>query len=412
MLASTQSPLYFHTNPDVISAIFKSSNTRDPQILDIGDSVFKGKGLVFLNGEKWKEHRHLLSPVFQSTNLKNLWWILVDAAVSLSNRFESLIEKSGNITMDIYPEFKHLTFDTIGLAAFGMNFNTINGTKSEITLAIDGLFSLLEKRVPFSQFPYWKVIPESEEVKKWRSDLMSKAKEVVLHKQTKQKTDLNAKPDLLDMMLENKINLSVEDIIQESMTFMIAGTETTATTLAFFFACISMHLDIQDRIFQEIQEKIGFSEPTFENVKTLTFTEMCIKETLRIYPVVSSILGRYLEKDTSVNNMTFKKNTNHLFISILLYHNPKYFPNPMKFDPDRWQTESVKNLPQHVYTPFGGGLRVCIGKSMAMNEMLITIAILLQKFRFTAVNPEWPISTYISFTLQPSKPIKVSIERR
>jgi len=306
-----------------------------------------------------------------------------------------------------------LTFDTIGLAAFGIKFDTINGVSSPITSAIDGLFSCLNYRMIFGNLSYWKILPDSAELKKCRSVVVSQAREVIKHKQSTLKTNTYEKPDLLDMMLDpqNKVDLSVEDIVQEAIIFMVAGTETTATTLSFFFGCISQNLDIQDKIVAEIDQKIGRSEPTFENVKTLIYTEMCLKEAMRIYPV-AFINGRQFDHNTVINGIPMKKDTKHLFLSIQMNHNPKYFTNPMKFDPDRWQTIEVKNLPQHVYSPFGGGLRVCVGKTLAWNEMLVTIVILLQKFRFTAINPEWPISYHPSFTLQPSKPISVAIEKR
>jgi len=264
---------------------------------------------------------------------------------------------------------------------------------------------------PFLIGKYFLILQSS---KKYRNVVVSQAREVIKHKQSTLKTNqYNEKPDLLDMMLnpQNKVDLSVEDIQNESMIFMIAGTETTATTLAFFFGCISQHLDIQDKIAKEIDEKIGNAAPTFENLKTLTFTELCIKEAMRIYPI-SFIQGRYLHQDLVVNGIPFPKESKHLTLSFQLHRDPKYFPNPLKFDPDRWQSEAIKTLPQHVYSPFGGGLRICPGKTLAWNEMLVIIVILLQKFRFTAINPEWPIQYKPSFTLQPTKPLSVVIEKR
>ncbi|XP_019060962.1 cytochrome P450 4A6 isoform X2 [Fukomys damarensis] len=189
--------------------------------------------------------------------------------------------------------------------------------------------------------------------------------------------------DFLDILLfaktENGSSLSDHDLRAEVDTFMFEGHDTTASGISWIFYALAMHPKHQQRCREEVQSLLGDgSSITWEHLDQMPHTTMCIKEALRLYPPVPSVV-RELSKPITFPDGHFLPKGFVITLSIYaLHHNPKVWPNPEVFDPSRFAPDSPRH--SHSFLPFSGGPRNCIGKQFAMNELKLAVALTLLRF--------------------------------
>ncbi len=206
--------------------------------------------------------------------------------------------------------------------------------------------------------------------------------------------------DLLSMLLqarhEDGSGMSDQQLRDELTTLMVAGMDTTALALSWAFYLLSQNSESVLPLHEELKRVLGGRAPVFADLPQLGYTEMVVKETMRLYPAVW-IIGREALQDCKIGDRNIKAGTS-LFMSQWLKHrDPRYFKDAEKFQPERWRDEEIKQLPKYAYFPFGGGPRICIGNSFAMMEAVLALATISQKFQLTAslgyrVKP-WPAIT-------------------
>lgn len=223
-----------------------------------------------------------------------------------------------------------------------------------------------------------------EEVIKKRKDEFAKK-----GKMTGEREDgVKIRSALLDMLLEanqNGGNLSDEDIRDEVNTFMFEGHDTSATATCFTLYAIAQNPQIQDKVYDELCEILGKdpkTEVTMSHINDLKYMDIVVKEALRMYQPVP-LVERNIDEDWVIDGITVPKNTT---VAIFLYgmsHDPAVFPNPEKFDPDRFLPENMNSRHNYAYIPFSAGPRNCIGQRYAMYELKACVAKFLLKFRIT-----------------------------
>jgi cytochrome P450 len=168
------------------------------------------------------------------------------------------------------------------------------------------------------------------------------------------------------------------------VTLFIAGHETTAVTLTWAWHHLSQHPEVESKLHEELAQVLGERAPTVHDLSRLPYTEQIIKETIRIYPPVP-LIPRTVMADTVVGGYRFVKNAGVLLASYAAHRNERYFPEPERFVPERWDNDFEKNIPKYAYFPFGGGPRICIGNQFAMMEARLILATIAQQYRLAAV---------------------------
>jgi cytochrome P450 len=190
--------------------------------------------------------------------------------------------------------------------------------------------------------------------------------------------------DLLGTLLaaqdEDGANMSDRQLRDEAVTLFLAGHETTALLLAHTLYLLSKHPAIERRLLAEIDEVLGGRRPTAADVKTLPYTDRVLKEVMRLYPPAWTT-GREAAESFELRGYTIPQGAQILLSQWVVHRDPRWFPNPEGFDPDRWEPERAAGLPKFAYFPFGGGPRVCIGNHFAMTEATLILAMVLQRFR-------------------------------
>nr|XP_024216018.1 cytochrome P450 6a2-like [Halyomorpha halys] len=187
------------------------------------------------------------------------------------------------------------------------------------------------------------------------------------------------KNEMHDESTKENIELTDNLLAAQSFVFFLAGFETTSTALYFTLYMLAKHKDIQDRARKEVQEvKAKYGQLTFDSLKELKFLNNCISEAMRLYPPLG-VLNRECTKDYTLPDGTFiEKGMNILIPTYSLHRDPKYFPEPTKFKPDRFENPPVNGT----YLPFGDGPRICIGKRFAEAVVTTILARSLDKYEF------------------------------
>jgi cytochrome P450 len=194
------------------------------------------------------------------------------------------------------------------------------------------------------------------------------------------------------------------------MTFLLAGHETTALALSWTWHLLGRNLEAEQKLHAELDLVLDGRTPQFSDLPKLPYTEYAIKESMRLYPPAWSV-ARTVVSGFELHGYRIPAGANVVMSQWIMHRDPRYFPDPEKFDPDRWLPERSQKLPRFAYFPFGGGPRQCIGASFAMMEATLLLATIAQQFRFR-VGPEHAIVPVPSFTLRPKHGMQMKLAAR
>jgi cytochrome P450 len=220
--------------------------------------------------------------------------------------------------------------------------------------------------------------------------------------------------DLLSMLIsardEDGSRMSDKQLRDEVLTFLLAGHETTALALTWTWYLLSQHAEVEQRLHEELDRVLGERAPEFYDLQRLPYTERVIKESMRLYPPAWS-LARTVISDFELRGYRIPAGANVVMSQWIMHRHPAYFPEPEKFDPERWAPDVAQKLPRFAYFPFGGGPRQCIGAAFAMMEATLLLATIAQRFRLRLAADHRVMATP-SFTLRPKYGMRMIVESR
>jgi cytochrome P450 len=220
--------------------------------------------------------------------------------------------------------------------------------------------------------------------------------------------------DLLSMLVdakdENGIAMSDQQIRDEAITLFLAGHETTAIALSWTMYLLSQHPEAEAKLHAELDAVLQGRPPAPEDAKRLEFTERVLLESMRLYPPAYGF-GREAVEDCEIAGYRIPAGaTIHMF-PWLVHRDARWYPDPERFDPDRWKGDAAKSLPAFAYLPFGGGPRRCIGNAFAMMEGVLLVAAIARRFTLRMV-PGHPVEPFASITLRPKYGMKMTLRQR
>lgn len=365
----------------------KSNTTKSLMRPAIGHSMFLAEGA------EWRWQRRAAAPVFTHRNISNLAPLMSLAAERAVQRFEG----AGKRAVDAYDEMITTTFEVISDVTFsGGSFD-----RDEVHQAIEqyineaGRVSIMD----ILGFPDWIPRPERVAGRRKLRDMHGLANSVIEERQNRGSEGV---PDLLDLLLEGedpetKQRMSLDQLRDNLMTFIVAGHETTALTLSWAIYLMARYPEHQKRARQEAQTVLNGRIAGADDVPNLPFIRQVIDETLRLYPAAAIISRTAMAPDTLCGREVRPKDS--VIIPIYALHRSHVlWDNPDAFDPSRF--ENPKSVKRYSYLPFGDGPRICIGASFALQEAVIILASLLSRFEFEMVAGKEPELEMI-FTLRP-----------
>ncbi|KAL9658055.1 hypothetical protein ABK040_012293 [Willaertia magna] len=379
--------------------------------------------------------RHLVEPAFSPDSLG------VVASSTNDTCIKDMIPlmKKNNLRRDVMNDFANLTLDVIGKAGFGYSFNSFKEllTKEEV----EGSLSYKTQQV-FKYFLVYGFLPSTWLRKKVNigfygilhdaADTFKKnIKEIIESRESEisKSTEEIESNDILSLLLkarrkskeeDKKSTLSDAELIANAFVLIVAGHETTARTLGFCCYLLAINPHIMQKLqnfvdeFVQINQKDTFDYEDFKNGK-LEYIRAVFKETLRLYPVAPCIV-RELAKSIQWKGQTIPKGATCIYAWVLSHKDPKYWEDPEEFKPERFLDDNgrvynpVKN--PFVYSPFGVGNRICIGKSFAEVEAIIALAQIARNFNLKLSNSNYKMKPLVSLTLYPEETLLIDFEQR
>nr|QFR37026.1 cytochrome P450 6NQ1 [Forficula auricularia] len=374
-----------------------------------------GRNLFFIKGKYWKAIRVTLTPTFTSKRMRDMFPLVNKCATDLIGCLKN--EKAGTVT-----EFKELiarcTTDIISLCAFGINSGCLSNENSDFRKHGKTLFDnygISRTLKTYSSFfaPHFiteRVLKSDFFDIKTTNFLRSAFNEAL----ESRKKHGNRRNDLIDVLsgLKEKgsisyssvdkedhsvLELNEKDLLAQAAVYFAGGFETSTTTISFALHELSRSLEIQQKLREEIEEKIKeFGSLSAESLAEMTYLDQVVNETLRKYPPLP-FLDREVNRDYKIpdTNIVLEKGT-PLYVSLEgLHYDPEYFPNPDVFDPERFSEKMKNSRPAFAYLPFGEGPRNCIGSRFGL---MVTKCILAN------------IVSSVELSPNPSKPL-VPLER-
>ncbi|XP_069487647.1 cytochrome P450 4V2-like isoform X2 [Ambystoma mexicanum] len=391
-----------------------------------------GTGLLTSTGEKWRSRRKMLTPSFHFAILEEFLGVMNEQSKILVNKLEQHVDKEAfNCFMDV----TLCALDIISETVMGKKIHAQSNSDSEYVKSIYRMSDLIHQRQrmpwlwPDALFSISKAGREHSRHLKILHDftdmvIEERAREMKNggNKNDTSQTDLNSESPkkrlaFLDLLLkvadEDGEQLSYLDIREEVDTFMFEGHDTTAAALNWTLYVIGSHPEAQRNVHKELDNVFGGSDRhvTMDDLKNLKYLAAVIKESLRLCPSVP-LFGRTIMEDCQIGGYDVPKGVTALIIPSALHRDPKYFPDPEEFQPERFFSENSKGRSPYAYIPFSAGPRNCIGQRFALMEEKVVLSTILRHFwvRTNQKREElWPVAELI---LRPRDGIWIQLKKR
>ncbi|XP_026197217.1 cholesterol 24-hydroxylase isoform X3 [Anabas testudineus] len=375
---------------------------------------FLGEGLVTATDhEKWYKQRRIMDPAFSSLYLRGLMGTFNEMAEKLMVKFGENADKKTEVNM--LSLVNCVTLDVIAKVAFGVDLDLLNNTSpfpKAIEQCLKGMVHYL-RDIFFEYNP--KNRPFINEVREACHLLRSTGAKLIQERKTAMQNGDDVPKDILTQIIKSageEESMTQEDeefMLDNFVTFFIAGQETTANLLAFCIMELARHPEILEKVRKEVDDVIGMKqEISYDDLGQLTYLSQVLKETLRIYPTAPGT-SRYAQEDLVVDGLNIPGGVICFFSSYVTGRLEQFFKDPLTFDPDRFHPDAPK--PYYCYYPFALGPRSCLGQNFAQMEAKVVMAKLLQRFEFTLV-PGQTFDILDNGTLRPKSGVVCTVRYR
>ena len=367
---------------------------RDLQLM-----TMLGSGLVTSEGPFWFRQRKTAAPAFNHDRLREYGNQITALSAEM---IESWM--SGQV-IDIHHEFTVITLRAIMTALFGTSLGDkeskfLKATEAQMKGYVQlrfGLDRFLPPSIPTR--PRAMFAQATAEIDKVVYDIIEQ------HRQGIKESDFISL--MMQATNEEGEHLSEKQLRDEVTTMILAGHETSSNALAWTVYLLSQNKECDTLLAEELANQLNGRRPTFEDLKSLPYTNAVIKESMRLMPPVWGV-SRQATDDFELDGYLIPKDSILMLPQWVVHRDKANFKEPLKFKPERWLNGETDNLHKFAYFPFGGGPRVCIGNAFSQMEIAIILADCRSKFQMEVLDPE-TVKPRPSVTLGPAKPIRVKL---
>lgn len=393
---------FFLNHPDLIKEVLVTNSQNFMKGLALQRAKrLLGTGLLTSEGDFHRRQRRLALPAFHKSRVASYATVMTDYAAQMRERW-----RDGQ-TLDFAEEMMSLTLAIVGKTLFDADVvSDSRDVGQAMNVAMD-LFNTIT--VPFFNLLQRLPLPQ---VRRF-DNAKAKLDAIIYRLIEERRASGKDRGDLLSMLLlaqdeeGDGAGMTDEQLRDEAMTIFLAGHETTANALIWTWYLLSQNPDAETKLHAEIDEVLGARLPTFDDVARLRYTEMVLAESMRLYPPAWAI-GRMSLGNCEIGGYLVPKGSLVLMSQFVMHRDERYFPDPLRFEPERWTEAARSRRPQFSYFPFGGGPRRCIGESFAWMEGLLLVATLAQQWQMRLA-PGQVVAVRPVITLRPKYGMKMRV---
>ncbi|MFI1616592.1 cytochrome P450 [Streptomyces lydicus] len=365
-----------------------------------------GNGLLTSQDADYLRQRRLVQPLFTKRRVDGYASAVTAEAGTLADRWHTARDH----TVDLVPEMNRLALRTVSRILFGVDAEQAVAAIHRC-LPVINAYVVQRAYVPVKLPRHWPT-PANLRARAATDELNAVCDSVIAERRAAG-TDVAEGDDLLSLLSaagnDEDGSLDATEIREQVLIFLLAGHETTATSLAFTLHLLARHPDEQAAVRAEIDRVLAGRTPTAADLDRLPYLTQALKEAMRLYPAAPVVSRRAVEA-TEIGGYRIPAGADVVVSPWVTHRNPALWPDPERFDPGRFAPEREAERHRYAWFPFGGGPRACIGQHFSMLESVLALAVLLRAYELEAVDEDVPVAAGI--TLQATGPARVRLRPR
>lgn len=395
---------YIVSAPDIMHEVLvdKAEFFHKGSLLRDAFRPFLGNGLLISEGDFWKRQRKLAQPAFHMKRIDAYGQAMVTYTERMLDGWKD------NQTIWLDRQMMKLTLQIIARTMFDAD---VSSEAEHVGVLLTDILEATNDRInAVFHPPEWIPTPQRMRVKRSVAELDAILQRFI----NERRASREDKGDLLSMLLlaqdDDGSGMTDKQLRDELMTIFLAGHETTAMALSWTWYLLSQHPEVMRKLQAEVDSALNGHAPTVADLSRLPYVEMVVKESMRLYPPAPGFSREPIE-DIELAGYTIPRGSLFLMSSYAMHHNPRYFPEPEKFIPERFTSENEQSRNKYAYLPFGGGPRVCIGNNFALMEARLVLAAMIQRVELSLI-PGQEIAPQQLVTLRPKHGIQMKVTSR
>jgi cytochrome P450 len=394
--------IFFFNHPDLIRDLLVTQHRsfHKSRVLQRSKIIF-GEGLLTSEEELHRRQRRLAQPAFHRERIARYAEVMIERASRLT-------WAEGEV-LDIHQEMMRLTLSVVAKTLFDAD---VDQDADEIGAALTSLVDLFPTLMnPFANL--LRKLPFPQTIRFRRSlERLDRTVYGIIDERRKSGED---RGDLLSMLLMavdeegDGGGMTDQQLRDEAMTLFLAGHETTANALAWTWYLLSLNTEAADAMHRELRDVLGDRLPTPADYARLPYTEMVVAESMRMFPPAWAV-SRLAIEDAMIGEWLVPRGAVVVAAQAVTHRDPRWFPDPSRFDPLRFTPEAKASRPKLAYFPFGAGPRICIGEGFAWMEAVLIVATIAQRWKFELLARD--VKSQASITLRPKGGIEMKVKQR
>ncbi len=383
--------VFFH--PDAARRVLAvaAGNYRKDNVFNTEVRRIFGNGLLTSQDEDWQRQKRFLQPLFTPRRVAGY----ADAVSAVVEEHAGRWRARGAGRVDLHDEMTQLTLQIIGVVLFG---DDVREAIPVIRSAAPLSGAVHRRGMAPLRLPLAVPTPAHRVIRSTQRTLYGLCDTII----ARRRAHPDAQQDLLGLLLDARDDgerLTDAEVRDQVLIFLLAGHGTTAIALAFALHLLGSHPEAQRRVRAEVDDVVGGGAPTAADAAALTWTTMVLKEALRLYPS-APLIGRSAARPDRLGDHDVPAGAQVVLAPWVTHRHPQFWDEPESFRPERFAPEVERDRHRYAWFPFGGGPRACIGQSLSLLEGVITLAVLVRDFDFTA--PPGPVARTTRITLRPT----------
>ena len=378
----------------------------DKMRVTLGDGLFT----AYNDEPNWRKAHNILMPAFTKTAMKNYHDNMTDTVKELIEAWN--IHSANQSWIDVPDQANRLTVEIIARAGLGHSLGKLSHpSENTFSAAITSELGYVRRAMRVDAIPFYNKLFGKKRHRQHLADqefIRRLVCDIVEARRHNPATE--QRQDMLDIMLHSADpdtgeHLDPENVVNQILTLMAAGSETSANTISFALHYLSTNPDVAAKAHAEIDQRWpGSDVPNieFDDIAKLRYLRRVVDETLRLWPVAPGYY-RQARRDTTLGNGKYHFREGDWVAVVLLaaHRAPAWGSDAETFNPDRFLPENLRELPPHTYKPFGTGPRACIGRQFALHEIVLTLAAILHQYDLES-KPGYHLKIAETLTLKPA----------